>query len=452
MKKYVFLLLITLLAVVSHAQHDHHSQKSDSLAMRKIVDSVKHHNGHTDPATPMSHAFSLHLPMSRNGSGTGWLPDASPMYGKMFHSDKWMYMMHGNFFFRYNNQDFTNDGLRGDDEFDAPHWMMFMGQRKIGEKGLFHFSAMISLDALTGGNDGYPLLFQTGEVYNGSPLVDRQHPHDFFSELAVSYAHSFSEATDVFLYLGYPGEPALGPVAFMHRPSALPNPDAPLSHHWTDATHITFGVATFGVRLGKFKIEGSSFTGREPDEKRYDFDKPRFDSWSSRLSYNPNANLALQVSHGYLHHPEALHPENVSRTTASVIYSYEFANKSWVNTSMVWGMNKTKGHEGENAFLAEGSWVRKKLTLYGRYEFVQKSVEELVLDDTIFGENTLFPVHAVTFGFNYDILQWGAAKLSGGSQYTLYMTSERLDALYGKRPMAFEIFLRLNPALMKRGH
>jgi hypothetical protein len=109
--------------------------------------------------------------------------------------------------------------------------------------------------------------FKAGKLFKGKPIVDRQHPHDLFSELSVSYSHALSKKTDLFIYAGYPGEPALGPVAFMHRPSALDNPDAPLSHHWVDATHITFGVATVGLRIGNFKLEGSSFTGREPDDK-----------------------------------------------------------------------------------------------------------------------------------------------------------------------------------------
>lgn len=231
----------------------------------------------------MSHSYSLNLPMNRNGSGTGCLPDASPMFGYMFQTPKWMYMLHGNFFLRYNNQDFTNKGSRGDSKLDVPDWLMFMGQRQVGKNGLFHFSVMSSLDAVFGGNAGYPLLFQSGEAYKGKSIVDRQHPHDLFSELSVSYSQALSKKADVFAYVGYPGEPALGPVAFMHRPSALANPDAPISHHWVDATHVTFGVATLGVRYGQFKIEGSSFTGREPDENRYDFDKARFDSWSGRL-------------------------------------------------------------------------------------------------------------------------------------------------------------------------
>ena len=397
----------------------------------------------------MSHSYSLNLPMSRNGSGTGWLPDASPMYGYMFHTPKWMYMLHGNFFLRYNNQDFTNKGSRGDSKVDAPDWLMFMGQRQVGKNGLFHFSVMSSLDAVFGGNAGYPLLFQSGEAYKGKSIVDRQHPHDLFSELSVSYSQALSKKADVFAYVGYPGEPALGPVAFMHRPSALSNPDAPISHHWVDATHVTFGVATIGVRYGQFKIEGSSFTGREPDENRYDFDKARFDSWSGRLSFNPSNNWAMQVSHGFIKSPELLHPdEDVNRTTASAIYSTTLSNNSSINATAVWGMNKVKEHEGENAVLVEGEWRKNKLAIYSRYEWVQKGIEELALDENAYGHDAVFPVNAFTLGFNYDLLKIGQTRLAGGGQWTLYHADNRLNSLYGKNPMAVEVYLRLYPSMM----
>jgi hypothetical protein len=395
----------------------------------------------------MSHAFSLNLPMSRNGSGTGWLTDESPMYGVMFHKQNWMYMLHGNLFLRYNKQDFTGKGTRGDEKFDAPNWLMFMGQRKVGENGLFHFSTMFSLDAVFGG-DGYPLLFQSGESYTGLPLVDRQHPHDLFSELSVSYSHALSEKTDIFGYLAYPGEPALGPVAFMHRPSAMYNPDAPLSHHWVDATHISFGVATIGIRFGQFKLEGSSFTGREPNEYRFDFDKPRFDSWSSRVSFNPSSNWALQVSHGFLKSSEELHPdEDILRTTASATFSKALSENNHMNAIVLWGVNKVKEHEGENAFLFEASWHRKKLALHGRYEYVQKSAEELTLEET-FGQ-AVFPVNAATLGFNYNLMKIGKFVLAGGSQFTFFGADSRLNSLYGRNPMAIEIFIRLFPSLMR---
>jgi hypothetical protein len=293
MKRSVCLtVVIGMFALISNAQHEHHmpmkdsskSKEKDTVTMQMPGDTTMMHHNHAsmehDDHTAMqhdmdmgnmSHSFSLHLPMQRNGSGTAWLPDASPMYGYMYHSPKWMYMLHGNLFLRYTNQDFSNKGSRGDAKFDAPNWAMFMGQTKIGKNGLFHFSTMVSLDPVTE-RTGYPLLFQSGETYKGKPLVDRQHPHDLFSELSAGYSQALSNKSDVFIYVGYPGEPALGPVAFMHRPSSLDNPDAPITHHWLDATHITFGVATVGVRYGNFRIEGSSFTGREPGEMRFNFD------------------------------------------------------------------------------------------------------------------------------------------------------------------------------------
>lgn len=463
-------LVLLGMSLSIYAQHEHHNMpaKKDSTAKVKKTpkakaskkDTIPMQHMHGDQAmnmdsgmhsmdVPMTHAFSLNLPMNRNGSGTGWLPDASPMFGYMVHSGKWMYMVHGSIFLRYNNQNFNNDDKRGDSRFDAPTWFMFMGQRKVGEKGLFHFSSMLSADPVIEGGKGYPLLFQTGESYKGKPLIDRQHPHDLFSELSVSYAHAFTKDIDAFVYVAYPGEPALGPVTFMHRPSALDNPNSPISHHWVDATHITFGVVTAGVRAGKFKLEGSSFTGREPNEERYGFDKPRFDSWSGRLSFNPSMNWALQVSHGYVKSPEELHPdENVNKTTASAIYSVDMGNDNRLNATVLWGMNKQKDHDGENAFMAEGAWRMRKAAIYTRYEFTEKSGEELVLEPT-FEEHNVFGIHALTLGANYDLLELHKTRVAAGAQWSFYGAPESLNNFYGKNPMAFQVYLRLYPALMK---
>jgi hypothetical protein len=399
----------------------------------------------------MSSALSKNLPMGRDGSGTSWLPDASPMYGIMLNSGKWSYMLHGNISFRYTDQDLSKDGSRGGDKFDAPNWFMGMAQRAVGANGLLHFNLMMSLDPLTEGGYGYPLLFQTGESWKGIPLVDRQHPHDLFSEVSASYAYALSKQSDVSVYVGYPGEPALGPVAFMHRPSAMGDPDAPISHHWTDATHITFGVATVGFRFDDFKIEGSSFTGREPDENRYNFDEPRFDSWSARLDYNPSANWALQVSHGFIKSPEALDPdENIYRTTASATYSLPFGDEKTFNATALWGLNKTPGRHGDNSALLEGDIRIKKLDLYTRYEFVQKTTEELNLNSLIYGDDSIFGVNALTLGINYDLFKIGPLNLAAGSQLTYYAADNRLNSLYGKNPMGGEVFLRLYPRLMKK--
>ena len=401
---------------------------------------------------PMSHAFSQSLAMNRNGSGTGWLPDASPMYGYMFHSKKWMYMIHGNIFLRYNSQDINSEGTRGDDKFDAPNWFMGMGQRRIGEKGMFRFSAMLSLDPLTVGGEGYPLLFQSGETWNGVPLVDRQHPHDLFSELSIGYSHQISKEADAFVYLGYPGEPAFGPVAFMHRVSSLYNPDAPIGHHWQDATHITFGVGTFGFRFQNLKLEGSVFTGREPNEERYGFDTPRFDSWSTRLSYNPSPEWALQVSQAWVKDVHQFGPrEDVNKTSASVIHALRLGENSFLNSTAVWGYNKGDHHGAQHSFLLESALNLNSTTIYGKYEWVEKSTEDLLLDEDIFGHGKIHPVNSFTLGLQQNLVQISQTNVALGAQGTLYKTPANLENLYGKNPLSLQFFLRISPALMSGG-
>lgn len=413
---------------------------------------MQHQHGHMQhEGTGMSHAFSRNLPMSRNASGTGWLPDESPMYGYMFHRNDWMFMLHYNLFLRYNNQDIFESGSRGASQFDVPNWFMLMGQRPVGQRGLFRFSAMVSLDPLTVGGNGYPLLFQTGETYNDKPLIDRQHPHDLISELSVGYTQMLSPDADVFLYLGYPGEPAISNVAFMHRPSALNNPDSPLGHHWQDATHITFGVATLGFRYKKFKLEGSSFTGREPDENRYDFDKPRFDSRAARLTYNPSAQWSLQASTSFVKSPEAIDPdEDVYRSTASVLHSKRLAgsNRYWTSTAN-WGYNYVDADHQEHSVLLETNLQDDKVAVYGRYEWIQKSADELGFRDPVFGHDDVFGIHALTVGANRQLYQIGAVHLHAGAQLTAFRPDSQLHPYYGQLPVSGQVYLRLFPALMQ---
>lgn len=438
----ILVLLLLVCAGAAQAQHNHTMTTDSSMGGMHMSDMAM------DSASgpPMTHAFSMSLPMNRNGSGTGWLPDSTPMYGYMFHSKKWMFMAHGNIFVRYNKQDVFDGGSRDGEKADAVSWLMLMGQRRVGQRGLFHFSSMFSLDALFGAN-GYPLLFQTGESYKGQPLVDRQHPHDLVSELSVAYTYSVNQNVDVFVYAGYPGEPALGSVAFMHRVSSLYNPDAPISHHWNDGTHITFGVATAGIRLGRFKLDASVFTGREPNENRYDFDRPRFDSYSGRVSFNPNAYWSFQVSEGFERSPEDLHPaENVYRTTASAIYSRPLKPGNFLNATALWGLNSS--HQNENAALLEAALIVKRWAAYGRYEYVQKTGEELNLGSAGFNEGFIFPVNVLTLGLSYDVLRSRALNMAIGAQGSVYGADSRLNALYGTSPASAEVYIRIYPPRM----
>ncbi|GAB3643705.1 hypothetical protein GCM10027423_43420 [Spirosoma arcticum] len=410
-----------------------------------------------DTSMGMTHSLSRNLSMNRNGSGTSWHPDNTPMYAYMRHPASpggWSYMLHYAVYLRYTNQNVNNPtGRGGDRQFGAPNWVMGMAQRKVGQRGLFQARAMLSLDPLTVGNGGYPLLFQTGETYRGQPLIDKQHPHDIVSELSVSYAHAFSKDIDLYGYVGYPGEPAVGPPAFMHRISSFNNPDAPLGHHWQDATHILFGVATVGFRYKWVKLEGSTFKGREPDENRFDFDKPKFDSYSYRVSVNPSPSLALQFSQGFLTDPEEAHPgENVTRTTASILHSKGLGPGSYITSAFVWGFNRRDDHaqtgRREDSYLAESSLQLKRVAFYGRYENVGKSVEELELQDRVEPESRVLTINNLTLGMNYRLAQRYNTDLVLGVQLTGAVPDETLQTFYGKMPLSGQIYLRLSPSLM----
>ncbi|HEX7902862.1 MAG TPA: hypothetical protein VF487_03205 [Chitinophagaceae bacterium] len=475
----LFLMLATMFFYQAlYAQHEHHQMPAADTVKKKPVpvkktqpvkrksikpvsDTTKMKNmdhsmhGGMDmlhdmkdmPAMP-SHAYSRNLPMSRNASGTAWNPDASPMYMWMKQTAKTDWMFHGNIFLRYTNTDIFNSDTRGDSKFSSPNWFMAMMNRKVGKKGLFNATAMLSLDKLTEGGKGYPLLFQSGETWKGERLVDRQHPHDLFSALSIGYTQMLNKDMDIFGYIGYPGEPALGAPAFMHRVSSMNDPDAPLGHHWQDATHITFGVGTLGFRYKQFKAEGSIFTGREPDENRYDFDKARFDSYSYRLSYNPTKNWALQFSQGFINEPEALEPGvDITRTTASALFTTAIDLNKHLSTALIWGLNDKGDDHKEHSILLEENFQFNKNAVFSRYEFIQKSTEELDLVNEL-GHNT-YNVHVFSLGYNRSIWQKQGIELAAGTKATLNFPASPLKPLYGDMPVGFQMYLQLRPGLHK---
>ncbi len=403
-----------------------------------------------EDSTDMQSVLFPGLPMQRDGSGTSWLPDSSPMHAIHFQLGKWSAMAHGNVFLRYTDQDAGNSGSRGEEKFDMPNWFMVMARRPIGSRDHVMVRGMFSLDPLTEGGNGYPLLFQSGETWKGKRLIDRQHPHDLFGELAASYSLSIADNSGAFFYFGLPGEPALGPPVYLHRPSAQNNPDAPLGHHWQDSTHVTFGVLTLGYWYKHIKIEGSLFTGREPGENRYNIDKPRFDSYSIRLSVNPSANTALQISHGYLKSPEALEPGiDLHRTTASIIWNYPVSMESNLAASFVWGMNKPASHNAQNSFLLEADYQVRNYSFFTRAEFVEKSAEDLGLADSA---ERLFSVTAFTLGAARKIADYKNISLYLGALGTVYNVVKDPRPVYGDSPFSVEVFLRLSPGQMKMNH
>ena len=393
------------------------------------------HDGDTSPSMPS--AFGPYS-MMRDGSGTSWQPDTSPMEGLHWMRGDWSLMLHGFANVIYDRQ----TGPRGDRKSFTESMAMLMAQRPLGP-GTLGLRAMVSLDP-TIGKSGYPLLFQTGETADGrTPLVDRQHPHDAFMELSASYSTPIGNDSAVYVYGGLPGEPALGPPAFMHRFSGMRNPEAPITHHWLDSTHITFGVVTLGASKGPWKIEASSFNGREPDQNRWNIETRKFDSWSTRVSFNPAPEWSAQISYGDLKSPEALEPDTrVKRTTASVSYSTTLRGNDW-QTTLAWGRNDKRSSEGQMklpGWLLESTYVvNKKHAFFGRFEQV-KNDELFQPGAPLHGQ--AFQVRKLSVGYIYDFIRSGPVSWGLGGLVGFYEAPAALDPYYGSHPRSYMVFLQ----------
>lgn len=354
----------------------------------------------------------------------------------------WMLMQDGVLFGLFNHQ----GGDRGGDEFVVPNWWMGTAARSVGKASSLTLNAMFSLDPATVGTRGYREIFQVGEAVDGEPLVDRQHPHDFFMQLAAVWRTHLSDKTTLTFAGGPVGEPALGPIAFMHRASATENPLAPLGHHTFDSTHVAFGVATAAVDRGRWTLEGSVFNGREPDQHRWDFDFGAMDSVSGRVWFRPNASWELQVSTGHLVDPEELAPGNVERTTASAGW-WKRNGSDFTALSAGWGVNAAHGTTRQ-AFFAEATRRRGAHAIYGRAEVVQLETDLLLDPHEEPGHHETEQrdaVGAFTIGVVRDVVRWRGFEGGLGGQVTLYAVPQVLQSTYGRQPASYQVFFRLRP-------
>jgi hypothetical protein len=388
----------------------------------------------------------LGISMERMGSGTTWIPDAVTVPARHFMAGSWELMLHGFVFAQYN----TQRGPRGDDQFGSLNWGMFMASRSLAG-GRFQARTMLSLDPATVTKSGYPLLLQSGEALDGEPIRDRQHPHDFWMELGVLYERPVSSNLGISLYAAPSGEPALGPVAFMHRPSAMDNPFAPLGHHWQDATHIAFGVLTAGLFGRSWKLEGSAFNGREPNDERWDFDQIKLDSYSGRLTVNPGPAWSLSAGYGYLASPELLHPdESIHRFTASALHGKKLGADGQWSSTVVYGMNKSSHHDEPShsaAFESEAILDRWN-TILTRAEIVQKSAEDLALDSpsSAFDPDERFTVSSLSLGFIRELGRGWGTTIGVGAMGTINVVPRSIESVYGSRtPLGAVVFLRIRP-------
>ena len=373
-------------------------------------------------------------PAQREASGSAWQPDSSSHGGVHFTAGDWTLMGHLALNAVYDWQ----QGPRGGETGFVSGMVMGMARRDLGE-GTLQLRAMLSPDPFMG-RRGYPLHLAAGETADGlTPLVDRQHPHEFFMELSASYSRRLSDSAGLFLYAGLPGEPAFGPPAFMHRMSIMDSPEAPITHHWLDSTHIVFGVVTAGLVVGNVKVDGSRFNGREPDQRRYDIETGPLDSTALRLSWNPSANLSLQASWAHLVSPEQLEPdENSTRWSASAIYTRRFGAANWWSTTLAWGRRSSE-HDQLDAFALESAVGLASWTLFARAERIETN--ELVRAGGHHGP--VFTVGKASLGAIRDFRVAPNVRLGVGGLYAINFVPPALEALYAGDPDGAMAFIRL---------
>jgi hypothetical protein len=357
----------------------------------------------------------------------------------------WQVAFDGVLFATYDRQ----GGLRGDTALTSQNWLMATARRPV-KTGTLTLTAMLSAEPLTIGPAGYPQVFQEGETYRNLQITDRQHPHDLFMQLSAAWRQPIG-AGGITVSGAPVGEAALGPVAFMHRPSASENPSAPLTHHIFDSTHIVDGVITLGADRGPLAIEASFFRGREPDDHRYDLEFGALDSWSARVWFRPTPAWSVQVSHGFLHEPEALEPGDQRRTNASV---------SWLRQPDEDHVTAVTGAVGRTArpfstlrgVLLEATHCAGRTSLYSRYEHRTLETEILLFPQIVHvphpGE-LVDPIQALTVGMVRDFAEWRGFRIGGGADIVFHRVPDLLEFTHGANVRSGHVFIRVRPA---RGH
>jgi hypothetical protein len=422
--------------------------RSALIAAQAVPATQSAHQHHDTPE--MNPLFPVH-----DTSGTSWGPALTPMSGAMQQWRGWSLMLHGNVFGQLVAEPGDRHRTGGFSEHQASsvNWVMLMARRPLAG-GRFGIRTMASAEPWTVSDCGFINLLATGEMCEGDTIHDRQHPHDLFMELAADYDHGLRGSLRWQLYAGFAGEPALGPTSFPHRFSALTNPVAPITHHWIDATHITFGLVTAGIYDERWKAEVSIFNGREPDQNRADLDLGALDSVSGRLTLVPSENLVLQVSAGHLEEAEAEFPPepraDVDRLTASATYHVRVGS-GLSATTLAYGVNsgtevipRARVDLVTHAVLLESSLTMSGgHTWYARAEIVGKPGEDLhVHEDPL----RIFVVSKLQAGYERALKAWRNLVPGVGGAFSLSIVPEGLESRYsGRVSPGYVVYMSLRP-------
>jgi hypothetical protein len=335
------------------------------------------------------------------------------------------------------------------------NWAMLMARRSVGS-GRLGVRTMVSAEPWTVPGCGSLSFLATGDVCDGEAIHDRQQPHDFIMELAVDYDRALRGDWRWQVYAGLAGEPALGPPGYPHRASAMANPGGPLTHHWLDSTHTTFGLVTVGLHNQRWKAEVSAFNGRNPDESRVDLDLGALDSFAGRVSWLMTERLAVQASAGRLRESRSDFPirseEPVARLTASAAYHVPLGTDGIWATTLAGGASRAReaavggllDARTTAALLESSITLSGRHTVFGRGELAGMPAHHLHAHEYTL---SVFTVGKIQAGYTRHLRGRGGVAPGIGGSVALSLLPPQLAPRYsGRVAPGFALFFSLRAA------
>lgn len=440
------LLLLWLMAGAAHAQPGAPNTKEliEKLPERLQGAAQQMADSRHPPARLVRTMFLLPRARLGTGTGTSWQPDASPLYAVIPHADRWGFMIHGNL---YTGYDWAGSE-RGSQRFMGRNTLLGAAFRTFRRSELL-LRLALSFEPLTVGERGYPLILQTGQTRDGETRVhDRQYALDFFRELSAMYSWQVTSKWAGMIYLAAAGEPALGPGSFTQRVSASPDPFAPIGLQWHESSHSSFGVLTVGAFTRSVRLEASWFNGNVPGPRRYGIYLRMPDSYSARVTWNPNPAWSAQASYGFLEQPVALDPERSEhRLTVSASHTRWNTGEEGLASTVSLALRAHAPGRASVAALAESYWnIDRRNAVYGRFEYVQKSGIELQLAQP---SRALHSVGTLALGYVYYFGPFISLTPGLGLRASVSPLPSELERDYGTRaPLNLMVYAQLRTSAL----
>ena len=422
-KSFLF-FVISMILGSAYAQHSGHSSESKSAKP-----GIMHMSGTNDCAQMMvwdKTSYScIALPMPEMPVG--------------------MWMLHGNGFVVQSFQ----EGSRGKNRLSSPNMLMNEVGKSYGNQ-YFNANLMLTLEKWTFPKEGYPELLQIGEKnQDDQPYIDAQHPHSSpILGLTFSDTISLGEGKDYVRFFFAPrGQATEGPVAFMHRPTGMVNPDAPLGHHiGQDVSHITSTVLGFSLSKGRTQLEISAFHGTEPEPAMVDLPMGTLNSYGARIAYDFSNNFFAMFSAAEVNDPEPHDPtlKKLWRYSGS-IYSKHQLNEMMLFNTFIYGLVNNYDHiSALRSVLDEFLFHEKDRPnqYWGRFEFVERTATELAIPGLLNPDEVKL-VTAVTAGYTYKIKLTDEIEAGVGSSITKYFLPSDFRTAYSGDPLSGRIFIQI---------